>query len=153
MSILNRIAKLVKAELNYRIRQTGLGDDSDILTSDLEEEIRQLEEELRQAEEAEQRWQRAKQRNEYSSRTYSQKAKSPQKTVYDVLGVSPTAPQKVIRDKFRELAKKYHPDRVAKLSPDVQENAKQKMKEINLAYDQIEDSKKRQAYDRKIGLI
>eukprot|EP00371_Babesia_bovis_P003522 XP_001612169.1 dnaJ C terminal region domain containing protein [Babesia bovis T2Bo] len=47
-----------------------------------------------------------------------------------------------IKRKFRELAKKYHPD--LNPSPD----AKQKMAEISSAYELLSDPKKRQVYDQ-----
>lgn len=54
---------------------------------------------------------------------------------YKVLGVSPTASDEEIKEAYRALVKKYHPDRYAN-SP-MQEQAQEKLKEINLAYDTI----------------
>lgn len=51
---------------------------------------------------------------------------------YQVLGVSPNASDEEIKKAYRDLTKKYHPD----LNPGNQEAA-QKMNEINAAYDQI----------------
>lgn len=51
---------------------------------------------------------------------------------YTILGVSPTATDEEIKEAYRRLAKKYHPD----LNSD-KENAERKMKEINSAYDTI----------------
>ena len=51
---------------------------------------------------------------------------------YTVLGVSPNATDDEIKDAYRKLAKKYHPD----INPD-KELAEAKMKEINYAYDTI----------------
>lgn len=54
---------------------------------------------------------------------------------YKVLGVSRTATDEEIKDAYRKLAKKYHPDQYAE-SP-LKELADEKMKEINEAYDAI----------------
>ncbi|GIX63535.1 molecular chaperone DnaJ [Babesia caballi] len=64
------------------------------------------------------------------------------KDPYAVLGVSRGASTDEIKRKFRELAKKYHPD--LNPSPD----AKQKMAEISSAYELLSDPKKRQIYDQ-----
>ena len=53
---------------------------------------------------------------------------------YEVLGVSRNASQDEIKRAYRKLAKKYHPD----LNPG-DENAAKMMREINAAYDQIQD--------------
>ncbi len=53
---------------------------------------------------------------------------------YQVLGVSPTADEDTIRQAYRRLAKKYHPD----LNPG-DATAAQRMNEINEAYDLIKN--------------
>lgn len=55
---------------------------------------------------------------------------------YSVLGVSPNASDEEIKKAYRELAKKYHPDR----NPGDEEAAR-KMNEINAAYDQIKTAR------------
>lgn len=54
---------------------------------------------------------------------------------YQVLGVSPSATDEEVKDAYRKLAKKYHPDQYAD-SP-LKDLADEKMKEINEAYDAI----------------
>lgn len=54
---------------------------------------------------------------------------------YKVLGVSPSATDEQVKEAYRALAKKYHPDQYAD-SP-LKDLADEKMKEINEAYDTI----------------
>src|SRR5699024_4396196 len=61
---------------------------------------------------------------------------------YDVLGVSKDASKAEIKKAFRKLARKYHPD-VSK-----EENAEEKFKEINEAYETLYDDQKRAQYDQ-----
>lgn len=55
---------------------------------------------------------------------------------YKVLGVSPSDSDETIKKAYRELAKKYHPDKYTD-NPTAAELANEKMKEINSAYDEI----------------
>ncbi len=57
------------------------------------------------------------------------------KNPYEVLGISPSATNEEVRDAYRALARKYHPDNYAD-SP-LADMAEEKMKEINSAYDEI----------------
>lgn len=59
---------------------------------------------------------------------------------YKVLGVSPNASDDEIKQAYRRLAKKYHPD----MNPGNEEEAAKKMNEINAAYDQIKNPEKAQ---------
>ncbi len=54
---------------------------------------------------------------------------------YEVLGVSPNDDEETIKKAYRRLVKKYHPDRYQG-SP-LADEASEKLKEINLAYDMI----------------
>ena len=62
---------------------------------------------------------------------------------YKVLGVSPSASDEEIKEAYRKLAKKYHPD----LNPGDKE-AEAKFKEVNEAYEVLSDKDKRARYDQ-----
>jgi curved DNA-binding protein len=64
------------------------------------------------------------------------------KDYYEILGVSPNAEKKVIKQTYRQLAKKYHPD----VNPGNKE-AEEKFKTINEAYQVLSDVEQRKKYD------
>ena len=61
---------------------------------------------------------------------------------YEVLGVDKSADEKDLKNAFRSLARKYHPDR------STEDDAEDKFKEIQEAYAVLSDPEKRQMYDR-----
>lgn len=65
------------------------------------------------------------------------------KDFYQILGVEKNADQGSIKKAYRELAKKYHPDR----NPGNKE-AEKKFKELNDAYETLKDDNKRASYDQ-----
>lgn len=64
---------------------------------------------------------------------------------YKILGVDRNASEKDIRKAYRKLARKYHPDLQP---PEKKEEAEEKFKEINEAYEVLIDPEKRKKYDR-----
>lgn len=62
---------------------------------------------------------------------------------YKILGVSKDATEKEIRNAYRKLARKYHPD----LNPN-DETAKAKFQQINEAHEVLSDPEKRKKYDQ-----
>ena len=65
------------------------------------------------------------------------------KDYYNILGVSRNASEKEIKQTFRRLARKHHPD----VNPG-DKSAEVKFKEISEAYEVLSDKEKRQNYDR-----
>jgi curved DNA-binding protein len=63
--------------------------------------------------------------------------------LYQVLGVARDAGKSDIQKAYRKLARKYHPD----MNLD-NEDAKEKFKRVQEAYDVLSDDEKRAAYDR-----
>ncbi len=58
------------------------------------------------------------------------------KDPYKVLGVNPTDSDDAIKEAYRKLARKYHPDKYA--DGDLKELAEEKMKDVNAAYEEIQ---------------
>ena len=68
------------------------------------------------------------------------------KTYYQMLGVSQDADSTTIKNAFRKLAKKYHPD----INPGNAE-AEKMFKDVNEAYSVLSDEGKRAKYDRELA--
>lgn len=64
-------------------------------------------------------------------------------TSYSVLGVDRTASNDEVKQAYRQLAREYHPDRLASkgMSEDFKNFAEQKMKNINAAYDEVKKAR------------
>ena len=65
------------------------------------------------------------------------------KDYYAILGVSKTASQEEIKQAFRKLARKYHPD----VNPN-NKQAEARFKEVSEAYEVVSDTDKRKKYDQ-----
>ena len=69
------------------------------------------------------------------------------KTHYDTLSVSPSASQAEIKLAYRDLVKRFHPDR----HPDA--TTHDRMATINVAYEVLSDPQRRRHYDRQMHLM
>lgn len=72
------------------------------------------------------------------------------KTYYDILGVSPEASEKEIKQAYRKLARNLHPDKARK-----GENRKEKEQifaDVSEAYNILKDRNKREGYNQKLKL-
>ena len=67
---------------------------------------------------------------------------SEKRDYYEVLGVAKDASSADLKNAFRSLARKYHPDRSK------EDNAEEMFKEIQEAYAVLSDEQKRAQYDR-----
>lgn len=65
------------------------------------------------------------------------------KDYYNILGIQKTASDAEIKTAYRELAKKWHPDK----HPNNKEEATQKFNELSEAFNVLKDPQKRTAYD------
>jgi DnaJ-class molecular chaperone len=70
---------------------------------------------------------------------------------YETLGVSKDATEKEIKQAFRALSMKFHPDKVKSRSAEEQEEANRKMQEINSANEVLSDEQQRQMYDMELN--
>lgn len=69
------------------------------------------------------------------------------KDLYAILGVSKNASDAEIKSAYRNLAKKYHPDKFSTAPEAEKKDAENKMKDVNHAYSVLSDKEKRSNYD------
>jgi DnaJ-class molecular chaperone len=62
---------------------------------------------------------------------------TPEKSAYEILGVSVGASSEEIVAAYHQMAKMYHPDRLAHLASEFVALAEERMKEINAAYEEL----------------
>lgn len=66
---------------------------------------------------------------------------------YQVLGVKRNATKQEVKDAFRRLAVKYHPDKHAQSPDHVRRNATVRFKLVSEAYEVLNDDRKRASYN------
>lgn len=62
-------------------------------------------------------------------------------SAYKILEVSPDATNEEIKKAYRELAKKYHPDKVSHLGEEVKKAAEEKIVKLNAAYEAVKEER------------
>ncbi|HET9478552.1 MAG TPA: DUF4388 domain-containing protein, partial [Pyrinomonadaceae bacterium] len=72
-------------------------------------------------------------------------------TFYDVLGVSKESSPAQMKDKYYELARRYHPDRFRKAEPSLLARLETAFARIAQAYDTLRDDNLRANYDAKLA--
>jgi len=60
---------------------------------------------------------------------------------YEVLGIDKNATDEEVKKAYRQMAVRYHPDKVASLGEEYQKGAKEKFQKIQEAYDNIKKSR------------
>jgi len=69
----------------------------------------------------------------------------PAKTLYEILGIEPTADDKAIKKAYRRLAHKFHPDR-----NNGSADCAAAFRTVNAAYEVLADPKRRALYDQQL---
>ena len=60
---------------------------------------------------------------------------------YKVLGISPDATDEEVKKAYRRMAMKYHPDKVANAGEQIRQQATEKFRKINEAYEHIKKAR------------
>ena len=68
---------------------------------------------------------------------------------YDILGVDENATEAEIKKAYRKLASKYHPDKQHNKTQEEQDDAAEKMQQLNKAKEVLLDKEKRRQFDEK----
>ena len=77
--------------------------------------------------------------NREHAKAMKELVRAKQKNAYDVLGVSNNASKETVRNRYRDLARRFHPDTVATNPDAIRELSEAKMKELNAAYEQVKE--------------
>lgn len=64
-------------------------------------------------------------------------------SAYKILGIEKSATDEEVKLAYRKMAKKYHPDKLQHLGEEHIKGAEEKFKQVQLAYDQIQNERKK----------
>ena len=59
------------------------------------------------------------------------------KDYYQILGIAKNASFEEVKKAYYKMATKFHPDKVAHLGDEIKKSAESKIKELNVAYEEI----------------
>ncbi|HEU0152285.1 MAG TPA: DnaJ domain-containing protein [Arenimonas sp.] len=62
---------------------------------------------------------------------------------YEVLGLTPDASDGELERAYRRLIAQYHPDRLGGVAPDLREQAEEKARQINAAYERVQKQRRK----------
>ncbi|MBT3453473.1 MAG: DnaJ domain-containing protein, partial [Lentimicrobiaceae bacterium] len=62
-------------------------------------------------------------------------------SAYQILEISPDVTNDEVKKAYREMAKKYHPDKVSHLGEEVKKAAEEKITMLNAAYEAVKDER------------
>lgn len=74
------------------------------------------------------------------------------RTLYEVIGVAPTATPDELRHAYRDRARRLHPDRHVEAGEPERAAAERDMQELTAAWQVLSDAGRRRRYDRELGL-
>ena len=81
--------------------------------------------------------QRYSEANYHEKQSTTPKPSQDNKNPYEILGIRPNASLQEITAAYRKLAQENHPDKVSGLAEEFRQLAEQRMKIINVAYDEL----------------
>ena len=62
-------------------------------------------------------------------------------SAYKILGIDSNATDEDVKKAYREMAKKYHPDKVNSLGEEVKQSATEKFRKVKEAYDYLKQQR------------
>jgi len=77
---------------------------------------------------------------------------SDNKDYYEILGIKRSASPQEIQEAYLYWVNILHPDRMGKMPERIRLQAEEDLKKVNTAYGVLSDPRKREQYDRKIGV-